>query len=133
MEANEAVNCPSLQHRTFLVVYIIIVTFLNVLLLHFIYYRTVQNMREYKIVLYATTLIDFTSAWMQFLIGIRISLQNDMQIYNLDGFLPQLIGNWEIFTGGKLHYLAMLETSMAAFSLAFGPVPFVYRYFAVCW
>lgn len=76
MEVNEtAQNCPSAEHRAFLFVYLLGVTFLNVLLLHFIRYKTVQNMMTYKIVLYATTIIDFTSAWMQCAIGIRISLQ----------------------------------------------------------
>ncbi|KAI6183321.1 hypothetical protein M3Y97_00476900 [Aphelenchoides bicaudatus] len=125
-------NCPSTEHRFLLAVYIVIVTFLNVLLLYFIRYKTTQNMQTYKIVLYSTTIIDFFSAWSQALIGIRISLQGDMQTYNLDGILPALIGNWEIFSGGRLHFLAMLETFFAAFSLSFGPVAFVYRYFAVC-
>lgn len=56
-----------------------------------------------------------------------------MQVYNLDGFLPALIGDSDFFAGGRLHFLAALETYMAAFSLAFGPVPFIYRYFGVCW
>jgi hypothetical protein len=67
---DEPHNCPSIPHRIFLCIYIVPVTLLNLILLCFIKYRTVCSMKEYKMVLYTTTIIDFTSAWMQFLIGI---------------------------------------------------------------
>ncbi|KAI6183323.1 hypothetical protein M3Y97_00477100 [Aphelenchoides bicaudatus] len=129
----EAHNCPSNSHRIFLCIYIVPVTILNLILLCFIKFRTLSTMREYKMILYSTTLIDFISAWMQFLIGIRPSLEMDMQTYNFDGFLPPLVESWTIFEGGGLHYLAALETLIANFSFAYGVVPFIYRYFAVCW
>lgn len=56
-----------------------------------------------------------------------------MQIYNFDGYLPQLVADWPIFNGGNLHFLAVLETSTAALSFAIGPLPFIYRYFVICW
>jgi hypothetical protein len=57
----------------------------------------------------------------------------EFQTFNFDGFLPQLVGDWTIFAGGRLQFLALLETFTADFSFAFGVTPFVYRYFAVCW
>ncbi|KAI6231090.1 hypothetical protein M3Y95_00344600 [Aphelenchoides besseyi] len=126
-------NCPNLTHQIVLYVYIVPVTFFNLLLLYFIRSKTIDSMREYKMVLYTTTIIDFASAWLQFLIGIRPTLENDNQTYNFDGFLPQLVANWSIFSGGNLHYLALMETFAADFSFAFGIMPFCWRYFAVCW
>ncbi|KAI6183320.1 hypothetical protein M3Y97_00476800 [Aphelenchoides bicaudatus] len=126
-------NCPNLGHQVFLVFYIIVVTFLNLLLLHFIRCRTPDTMKEYKKILITTTVIDFISALMQCSIGIRVALVNDMQTFYFDGPFPLLLGNWEIFKGGRLHFLAMLETFSAASSFGFGIVPFIYRYFAVCW
>ncbi|KAI6211254.1 hypothetical protein M3Y96_00414200 [Aphelenchoides besseyi] len=130
---SEAHNCPSLVHRVILFLYIVPVTVLNLILLAFIRYRTPVLMRQYKLILYTTTAIDFSSAWCQFLIGIRPTLENDQQTFNFDGFLPYLVADWPIFAGGNLHYLSALETFMADFSFAFGIVPFLYRYFAVCW
>ncbi|KAI6181803.1 hypothetical protein M3Y98_00868400 [Aphelenchoides besseyi] len=129
---SEAHNCPSLVHRVILFLYIVPVTVLNLILLAFIRYRTPVLMRQYKLILYTTTAIDFSSAWCQFLIGIRPTLENDQQTFNFDGFLPYLVADWPIFAGGNLHYLSALETFMADFSFAFGIVPFLYRYFAVC-
>jgi hypothetical protein len=63
----------------------------------------------------------------------RPSLENDCQTYNFDGFLPPLVEDWMIFRGGRLHYLAAIETFTANFSFAFGTIPFIYRYFAICW
>lgn len=66
----EPLNCPDPEHRAILIIYILLVTFLNLLLMYFIRNKTVANMQDYKLVLYTTTIIDFTSAWLQFLIGI---------------------------------------------------------------
>jgi hypothetical protein len=63
-------NCPDPTHRFLLCIYIFFVTFLNLMLMHFIRCKTSDCMKEYRIILYATTLIDFTSAWTQCLIGI---------------------------------------------------------------
>jgi hypothetical protein len=56
-----------------------------------------------------------------------------MQTFSFDGLLPQLVEGWSIFADGRLHYLAVLETFSTTFSFGFGIVPFIYRYFSVCW
>lgn len=63
-------NCPDPTHRIILCIYIVPVTFINLILLYFIRCKTIENMKDYRMILYATTIIDFISAWMQFLIGI---------------------------------------------------------------
>ncbi|KAI6217623.1 hypothetical protein M3Y95_01209000 [Aphelenchoides besseyi] len=130
---SKAHNCPDIIHRTVLCVYIVIVSVLNLLLLYLIFFKTIKAMADYKMVLFTTTIIDFTSAWSQFLIGIRPTLENDMQTFNFDGFLPYWVADWPMFAGGNLHWLALFETFSSDFSFAFGIMPFLYRYFAVCW
>lgn len=70
IDVQNAHNCVDIRHRVILCIYILIVTFLNSLLLHFIRCKTSECMKDYKMILYMTTVIDFVSAWLQFLIGI---------------------------------------------------------------
>lgn len=72
MQANYSLahNCVDPTHRLILCIYIVPVTFINAILLYFIRYKTIDSMKDYKMILYATTAIDFISAWAQFLIGI---------------------------------------------------------------
>jgi hypothetical protein len=52
---------------------------------------------------------------------------------SMDGFLPSLVQDWEMFKGGNLNYLLILEYFACYSVVIYALVPFIFRYLIVCW
>ncbi|KAI6181817.1 hypothetical protein M3Y98_00869800 [Aphelenchoides besseyi] len=59
--------------------------------------------------------------------------QNYVYTFSMDGLLPNLLQNTELFAGGKLNYLLIPEYIGCYFSVCYSCVPFIYRYLIICW
>ncbi|KAI6181821.1 hypothetical protein M3Y98_00870200 [Aphelenchoides besseyi] len=129
------INCPQTGSQIYYAIVSGTSILLNTVLILLVKSQTPDQLRPYSEVLLMSVIIDLLSSILQFLTQARPILLGEKHIltFNLDGWLPRLVQNWSLFNGGNLNYIMIPEYIACYFSVCFCCVPFLFRYFMVCW
>ncbi|KAI6184644.1 hypothetical protein M3Y97_00618400 [Aphelenchoides bicaudatus] len=126
-------NCADTASQSYFIVVTFFACLFNVTLFYLIRTATHNLMKVYLKILYSSVIIDFTSALFQFSTQVRPSTQAGILTMSMDGFLPAMIQDWELFRGGRLNYILILEYFACYSVIVYSIVPFVFRYLIACW